>query len=221
MGETSFIYALIDPRDRLIRYVGKAVNPYRRVNGHRRGIWLEKHDYKTNWLRELGVRPDVIILEAVGADWEERERFWIQSVKGRGHNLTNWTPGGEGFTAETSQKVLTPEVRTIISQKSKERWQDPTYRAMTISRMRGSSKGIPKSPEHREKIRQHHEIQRVLFKGEGNPFHGRRHTEETKRLLAEKARARLNSPERRAFVEENCRKMRETYRLWRTQNVIS
>ena len=216
MQESVFIYALVDPRDQRIRYVGKAVDPYRRVNGHRRGIWTEKHDHKTNWLRELGNRPDVIILEAVSqATWEERERFWIAALKEAGHPLTNWTPGGEGFTEETSRRVLTAEVRAEISRKSKERWQDPAWREMILARRKGTLKGIPKSPEHRRKIAEMNKARGKRQLGENNPFYGRSHTEEARKKDRESALKRMNDPARRVFVEENCRKMRETWRLQR------
>lgn len=95
-----YIYGLADPRNGIIRYVGKTVNLERRIKAHlcpnRTGCkhchaWLAK-------LRSDGVKPSVAQLEALpdDANWEDREVWWIAHFKANGNDLTNIMPGGEG-----------------------------------------------------------------------------------------------------------------------------
>jgi hypothetical protein len=91
------IYALIDPRDGAVRYIGQTKTPKRRLSGHMGQI----HDsYKYRWIRRLkalGLRPVMEILEiATEANWSDRERYWISHYRSIGAKLTNVTSGGEG-----------------------------------------------------------------------------------------------------------------------------
>lgn len=59
---TWYIYALIDPRTREVRYIGKSVDPLRRLDCH-----LDDKDSslrKSRWLKKLGERPILKILES-------------------------------------------------------------------------------------------------------------------------------------------------------------
>lgn len=91
---TTYIYALKDPRDGAVRYVGKADNPRGRYLAHlRRRTWLTSK--KDKWLAALRgehVKPELIILEEVStSNWEAREQAWIEQF---GSSLFNGTPGG-------------------------------------------------------------------------------------------------------------------------------
>jgi hypothetical protein len=93
------IYALADPRDGRVRYVGKAADVTRRLQNHLTPGALRRVRHVARWLAGLlaaGLRPTVTILETVadGADWQEAERRWI-AHHGR-DVLTNLTDGGEG-----------------------------------------------------------------------------------------------------------------------------
>ena len=71
--ETTFIYALIDPRTGAIRYVGKADDPEYRLSQHLIDDGREK-SYKASWIRSLraqGLRPLIrIIDEVLGTEWQ-------------------------------------------------------------------------------------------------------------------------------------------------------
>src|SRR5688572_21664997 len=73
------IYALVDPYDSTVRYVGKTTSPGRRLGLH---MELKQSNFLlTEWLRGLkdaGTRPIMHILQKVARDrWEEAERHWI------------------------------------------------------------------------------------------------------------------------------------------------
>jgi hypothetical protein len=64
----TFIYALIDPRDGVVRYVGQAVNPHRRLSGHLSRARTNPTSRAHRWLNELlaaGLRSQLEILQEV------------------------------------------------------------------------------------------------------------------------------------------------------------
>jgi GIY-YIG catalytic domain len=85
---TGLVYALADPRDHRIRYVGKTQRTARqRLNGHvgdaRRGV---RKAAVVNWVGSLlaeGVTPEALVLEHVRAcdDAYEREQIWIRRLR--------------------------------------------------------------------------------------------------------------------------------------------
>lgn len=99
--ETTYIYALVDPRDGNTRYIGKTNNPRLRLKSHFNKS-RHKNTYKFNWinsLRELGLKPILEIIDEVPkSEWKYWERFWIYQFKQWGFNLTNSTSGGNGLT---------------------------------------------------------------------------------------------------------------------------
>jgi hypothetical protein len=97
-GKRVAIYALSDPRDGVIRYVGKASKLRRRLAQHCRTP-ADRNSHRANWLRALrrdGERPQLIILERCWeGEWPERERCWIANLKAEGTLLVNGTEGGD------------------------------------------------------------------------------------------------------------------------------
>lgn len=94
-----YIYSLSDPESGDVKYVGATVNPMKRLSVHcspsaRKGVELG------HWLSGLlnrGVRPVLCVLERVdGPEWGERETWWIQRYRERGHELLNRNAGGDG-----------------------------------------------------------------------------------------------------------------------------
>lgn len=93
-----YIYALIDPRDDKIRYIGKSISPERRYEQHLHE--KEINEGKIGWINGLqmrGMQPEMKILEvAHEKNWEKRERWWIKRGREFGWPLLNISPGGEG-----------------------------------------------------------------------------------------------------------------------------
>ena len=52
MRKTTFIYALKDPRTNIIRYIGKANEPYKRYKKHLNKC-RDKNTHKRNWINSL------------------------------------------------------------------------------------------------------------------------------------------------------------------------
>jgi NUMOD3 motif-containing protein len=99
----TFIYALVDPRNDQVRYVGKANDPHRRYIGHlyeQRMHYRAKNPYKRRWLDQLtkmGLKPQLRVLERVSLqEWPTREVFWIAHYRNFGARLTNLHEGGQG-----------------------------------------------------------------------------------------------------------------------------
>lgn len=109
------IYALCEV-DMAVRYVGKTVQwlgerHKAHIRDARRGKRLPVH----YWLRRemaAGRGLTIQLLENVadGADWQERERHWIATMRANGARLLNLTAGGEGlhghrFSKDHRQKI--------------------------------------------------------------------------------------------------------------------
>lgn len=108
--KTWYIYALVDPRSKEVRYIGKSEDPIRRLDDH----MSDQHSRlrKSRWLKKLGCRPILRILDqGQGSGWQESERWWIKFYREEvGADLTNLTEGGEGmlgikFSAESRAKM--------------------------------------------------------------------------------------------------------------------
>ena len=85
------IYALVDPNDNTVRYVGASTNPEQRLNHHNElGVGSQA---KCDWLSglmEKGQRPVIRILETCQtAERKGRENYWILRMKEEGHKLYN------------------------------------------------------------------------------------------------------------------------------------
>jgi hypothetical protein len=111
MSKAVYIYSLIDPITDHVRYVGKTVNPTKRLSSHKlRASDLSNH--KDCWiigLRNKGYNPVMEILEVSNdLEWAFWERHYISLYKSWGFNLTNYKDGGEGglvISSELRQKM--------------------------------------------------------------------------------------------------------------------
>lgn len=98
-----FIYGLHCPLSGDIRYIGKSVNPQKRLRAHISSAIRGATDHHTaRWIRRLAasdLEPALIILHQVrsGERWQDIERKFIADALKRGADLTNSTAGGEGL----------------------------------------------------------------------------------------------------------------------------
>jgi hypothetical protein len=119
--ESTFIYALRDPLDGEIHYIGKSDEPEARFQQH-----LIDHTGtpKTAWIQGLkskNLRPQLEILEQVAVcGWHEQEQAWIDQGLSLGWPLTNkeCLEAKENFTGDysSSHPLIDPDLRDEYDQ---------------------------------------------------------------------------------------------------------
>lgn len=113
------IYALVDPRTSLVRYIGYTNNLNRRLYEHRKDAVNGEKDHRSRWIRQVladGLEVECRVLqETTRQCWEEDEKFYIRFYREEVEApLVNVHPGGSRpgylhhthrWTAESRQKV--------------------------------------------------------------------------------------------------------------------
>jgi len=103
MAKPHTIYALADPYDQAVRYVGETANVQRRYREHCRGETGVKVAGWVAELKEQGMFPVLLILETdvVGRMAIKREWYWTKMYLMQGAALLNFTPETrERFTSD-------------------------------------------------------------------------------------------------------------------------
>lgn len=135
MGLPRYVYALVDPRDNQIRYVGCSLDPIKRLRDHMNAAnsygrsWSNSGRYQRcqprfRWLNSLsdsGLKPRIIILEKCSGDcWRDKENDWIQHYLDAGIPLVNVkAPSGEDHY--THECFLPGKERYLLSENSRVR----------------------------------------------------------------------------------------------------
>lgn len=139
-----FIYALIDPRNNQIRYIGQTNNIKRRYTKHLTDSRNIKRPNKNHsWIKSLlnlNLKPEQIILDVVEFhEWEFWEKHYISLYKSWGFKLNNHTEGGGnvGYNYKQKDKIL-----LIMSQKAKARMSNPINNPMYNKTHNSSSKKL-------------------------------------------------------------------------------
>jgi len=120
------IYALIDPNNNSVRYIGKTeLSLEKRLYLH---LWDLKrcgNKHKVNWINKLkkeNKKPEIVLIEEVDFDdWKFFEQYWIEQFKAWGFNLLNYHEGGSGFTSDQVKKL----------------WEKEEYRNFHTERVQG------------------------------------------------------------------------------------
>lgn len=139
------IYALIDPRNDAVRYVGKSSSGMQRPAEHWQKSRLEQYrdTHSARWVNQLAslglVYKTVVLEDHVAPEvLADREIWWIAFARAWGCDLTNVTDGGEGTLgrvrsaeerAKQSATNNTPEMKAKLKALAQARWADPEYRA--------------------------------------------------------------------------------------------
>lgn len=141
-----FIYALCEPGTRTVRYIGKTIDPKKRLWDHL-SVSRKKKTHLGNWLRSLsGAAPNFVILSEVPeSEGSAEEIRYISAARtSLGMDLVNATDGGDGVT-------MTPEIRAKMSAASKGVPKSLEHRAALSAALKGVPKG-PCPPERRASI---------------------------------------------------------------------
>jgi hypothetical protein len=95
--DIAYIYALIDPIDTSVRYIGKTVTPNKRLSEHISECKNVRHR-RANWINSLlikNIKPEMIILKICPlSEFEKYESEFIKFYKS--NNLTNSDENGQG-----------------------------------------------------------------------------------------------------------------------------
>ena len=120
-----YIYALIDPISKKIRYIGKSFDPIKRLSQHiKESIDTQQNKGRRKWnkryawifsLLSKGLKPEMEILEVCNSKEQsnEREKYWISITP----NLVNMTIGGDGGNTNVGKKFgpFSNEIKNKIS----------------------------------------------------------------------------------------------------------
>jgi len=107
---TYYIYTLIDPIDKEIKYIGKTKNLKDRMLKHMtpyslKDSWTAKNKWIL-WLKNQGLKPEIEILDEGNLDnIDSLEIYWIEQFKQWGFKLKNDTKGGQGCEYWTGKKI--------------------------------------------------------------------------------------------------------------------
>lgn len=159
LDSTNWIYGLIDPRTKLVRYIGKtACGMFRPLQHAYRTV--RTNTYCGRWLRQLAtldLEYEITILEQLPSEnaLNAAEIWWIAYGRALGWPLTNLTSGGTGASTGAANVAKRPEVRAKISKASSGRTHSESAKQL----MRAARLGKPgpiMSPTGIEAIRQAH-----------------------------------------------------------------
>jgi hypothetical protein len=175
------IYSLSDPRDGVVRYIGKTEDAKRRLMAHvNEAIVSKEENHRLHWIRKLiasSIELTMMILEeGVGDGWVEAEKKWIKHFRDSGVSLVNGTDGGDGLcnpSKETRDKISKsrlgkprlPETREKIAlnnrSSEKRKRMSNLFRGRPLSletraKISKSRLGMKLSPETREKLSKAH-----------------------------------------------------------------
>lgn len=143
----TYIYALICPAERVVRYIGKSDAPERRLRQHiKRSRTGQLAHHCSRWIRSLAkadLEPVLQILCKVD-DWQTVEKLLIGFARLCEFPLTNTTDGGEGvvnLTAEAMHRRVDAWQKTM---------QDPGVRSRFISAL-AAGRATPQGKRNRSR----------------------------------------------------------------------
>lgn len=148
------IYALIDPRDNIIKYVGLTTDGFSRIRDYY-SKKLKDKTKKANWVRKLkslGLCFGVQYLEYCASEGELKlaEIKWIKYYRDLGYALKNTTDGGDSV----HRCSYTEEEKRAISERNKVIFGTPEIREKMRQLARGNThrRGQKYTPEQRARI---------------------------------------------------------------------
>jgi group I intron endonuclease len=162
--ETTFIYGLMDPVTKELRYIGKSDDPQARLSNHVNAAYREDN-HKARWIRKLlalKLRPFIQIVDKVlKAEWQAAEAAYIIFFKEEGCDLANSSPGGDGSGAGKDHPLFgtrrshSQAAKEKISAANKGRVRSSECRMRESEARRGKNNpmfGKHLSPEARSKL---------------------------------------------------------------------
>jgi hypothetical protein len=127
----AYIYAILEPQTRKIRYVGSTKDVQTRISLH----WRQREQRTTllaAWLRTLSAPPEFEILQSVSyADQWAAEEYWTKLLRQIPViDLLNINDGTQHYGDGTRGRKVSPEKRAEMSVAAKKAWKtSPILRA--------------------------------------------------------------------------------------------
>jgi len=205
MNDTTFIYALNDPRTGECRYVGKADNPFKRFKKHLLGA-ATSSTHKNCWilgLKAMGLTPTMDILDEVPkSQWQLWESEYIKVFRMVGVRLTNLVEGGLGGGGPMSGKRHTEETRRKQSLAKLGKRYSPEARARMSAAKKGHKYGVGRAVSEETRLKQS-----LSHLGRPSPNRGKTLSLETREKIsaAKKGRGQPWSALRRENFEKKKR----------------
>lgn len=114
MNGKRYVYALIDPRDGIVRYIGVTSEPGVRLLGHYSESKIYQNSDKDLWISDLlknNLKPAMMILSYVNMIYAAKEEIkWIAHYREiSGEKLLNQRPGGEGIIIKSIDQKSDPD----------------------------------------------------------------------------------------------------------------
>lgn len=148
-----FIYALCEPETLIVRYIGKTVDPKRRLRQHLRSS-SKKRTHLGNWLRRViseGALPQMEIIRVTDIDgWKEVEESCIQLAKDLGYSLVNLAKGGFGGNGLKGREHFLFGKRGSECPRFGQKHSEETKRILSLQKL--GKKLPPRTPEHGKAI---------------------------------------------------------------------
>ena len=154
-GKLVYIYLLSDPISGEARYVGKSIDPDYRLYEHIIFRFKDKNLHKRHWINKLiccNLKPNLNIIERVDNidNWENRERYWIKTLREAGCNMINISDGG--FGSKGYVPFFSEEHKKRISAALKGRIKSPEHlRKIGLATSR-NKKGLPFTEIHKKHL---------------------------------------------------------------------
>lgn len=108
------IYSLIDPRDNVIKYIGKTVKTIEQRLSQHVFQWKRdkgRHNKLNSWIKSLAkleLKPIIEVIDICDeSNWKEYERGYIALMKSCGAPLKNQTIGGD----QIPENINSPEAK--------------------------------------------------------------------------------------------------------------
>lgn len=186
--DNCIVYALVDPRDEAIRYIGITSNADKRRGQHLEESKPVGGTYYRRWqkkLRRLGLKPGWKVLEE-NLTWKracELEQRWIVHGREEGWPLVNANDGGNGIGPEAMRLIWanrSEEERQYIIEPFHKAAHAPEARAKAAKTLK--KRGFWDYDEERKKKC-------------GNAMRGKEHSPEAKAKISAALKRHKKSPE--------------------------
>jgi hypothetical protein len=184
-----FIYTLADPQTGEIRYVGKTLDLKHRIYQHHyTTFWANQKSHKSNWIKSLAARGLKPVIEAIeeivnptDEQWQEAERYWIESLRCLGFKLTNQVAGGRGSLRPSPELIA----KIGAANRGKKRSIESRMRHSATVKLQGLTQaqldGLKKGQQREHTSEQCLKTVATRRLNSG----GQWHTEETKKKISE------------------------------------